>query len=169
MVREKNAKTASLALSAGVIILYFCGIDIEQYGICVESSFLQRVSFHFFHASLLHALMNVWVFLSVVFLFDISLASIITAFAIGSLFPCDSMYSIWPSMESLLLPTVGLSGVCYALMGRVAFMVQRKLYYQLWLWFYIGIGFLFPNVNAWIHLYCFLAGIGIGFLNKPLK
>lgn len=169
MVREKNAKIASLACSAGVIILYFCGLSVAQYGIGVGASFMQRLSFHFFHASALHVFMNVWVFLSVVFIFDLSLWSIITAFIIGSLFPCDTLYAIFPSMESLLLPTVGLSGVCYALMGRVAFMVQRKWYYQAWLCFYIGLGFLFPNMNAWIHLYCYIAGMGIGLLNKPLK
>lgn len=168
MVREKNAKIASLALSAGVILIYIFGVAIEEHGISVGASFMQRISFHFFHASILHVLLNVWVFLSVMFLFDLSLLSLVTAYVIGSLFPCDTLYE-WFSLDVLLLPTVGLSGVCYALLGRASFMVQRKWYYQAWMWFYLGIGFLFPNVNGWIHLYCYLAGMGVGLLKKPLK
>lgn len=169
MVREKSAKTTSLILSAGVIILYFCGFSIERYGICVGSTLSQRILFHFFHASILHVLLNVWVFLSAIFLFDLPLRSIIVAMTIGSLFPCDTLYALFPMMDSLLLPTVGLSGVCYALMGRISFMVQRKWFYQFSVWAYLGIGFIVPNINGWIHLYCYLAGLVVGLLNKPSR
>ena len=136
-------------LAAGVILLYFLGLEAEKYGLCVGATLFQRLSFHFFHASFLHAALNAWVLLSVVFLFDISIYPIITAFIIA--------------------PTIGLSGVCYALMGRIAFMVAKKWEYQGWMAFYIGVGFLFPNMNGWIHLYCYLVGMLVGFLNKPLR
>lgn len=169
MVREAKAKTATLMLAAGVIILYFTGIDAEKYGVCVDATLYQRLSFHFFHASFLHAALNAWVLLSIVFIFDISLYAIATAFIVGSLFPVNLLHEIMPQAETLLLPTIGLSGVCYALMGRVAFMVQKIWAYQAWLAFYIALGFVFPNMNGWIHLYCYLAGLFIGFLNKPLR
>ena len=169
MVREAQAKTASLVLAAGVVILYFLGVNAEEYGLCVGATLLQRLSFHFLHASFLHAALNAWVLLSVVFIFDISIFPILTAFIIASTFPINFLHDLMPCAETLLLPTIGLSGVCYALMGRVAFMVQKKWTYQAWMAFYIGVGFLFQNMNGWIHLYCYLVGLVIGFLNKPLR
>lgn len=169
MVREAKAKAASLMLAAGVILLYFLGLDAEKYGLCVGATLFQRLSFHFFHASFLHAALNAWVLLSVAFLFDISIYPIITAFVIASAFPINFLHDLMPCAETLLLPTIGLSGVCYALMGRIAFMVAKKWEYQGWMAFYIGVGFLFPNMNGWIHLYCYLVGLVVGFLNKPLR
>lgn len=169
MVREASAKTASLALAAGVVLLYIAGVSPDEYGLCVGSPFLCRLTYHVFHASFLHAALNAWVFLSVVFLFDISLVQILTAFVVASSFPADTIYHLMPCADTLLLPTIGLSGVCYALMGRISFMVARKWYYQGWMAFYIGVGFLFPNVNGWIHLYCYLVGVLLGYINKPTK
>lgn len=168
MVREKEAKIASLAVSAVVIIIYILCTNVGDYGICAGAYFEQRVGYHFFHSSFLHMSLNLWCLLSIVFIYDTSLFLFITAFVVASLFPVDTLATILP-YNTLSIPTVGLSGVCYALMGMIAYNVRRKLYYQAWLAFYIGIGFLFPNVNGWIHLYCYLAGLAVGYLNKPLK
>lgn len=169
MVREASAKAASLALSAGVMLIYMVGVCPDEYGLAAGSPILCRATFHLFHASFLHVALNAWVFLSVVFLFDISLVQIITGFVVASLFPINALHDLMPCADTLLLPTIGLSGVCYALMGRISFMVARKWYYQGWMAFYIGVGFLFPNVNGWIHLYCYLAGVLLGYINKPTK
>lgn len=168
MVREKEAKIATLAVSAVILIIYAFDVDVAKYGIFAGAGVGQRVVYHFFHSSFLHAVLNAWCLLSVVFVFDVSLSLFITAFFTASLFPVDTLYHLMP-LSSLEVPTVGLSGVCYALMGMMAFRVQRKLYYQAWLAFYIGLGFLFPNVNGWIHLYCYVAGLLIGLLNKPIR
>lgn len=60
-------------------------------------------------------------------------------------------------------------GACFALFGSLSFEVGRKVYYQLWMLTYLIIGFLFPGTNAWVHLYCYLAGCLIALLNKPVK
>ena len=57
----------------------------------------------------------------------------------------------------------------FALFGRISFEVKRKLYYQAWMIAYLVIGFLFPNVNAWIHLYCYAIGFAVALINKPIK
>ena len=168
MVREKNAKIASLALSAVIIIISIIHIDVNSVGIYAGAPWYKHLSYHFFHASALHALMNAWCLLCVVFRYDVSLWAIISAFVIASLYPADTLYSIF-TLDSLTIPTIGLSGVCYALMGYIAFKVARKAYYHLWLAFYIVIGFLFPNVNGWVHLYCYVVGLLVGYLNKPIK
>lgn len=166
MASEKYAKVAILAVSAIVLLIYIIWGNMPQYGICVGSDALQRFSYHFLHSSLLHALINVWCLLSVGFVYRISLGVLLTAYILASLFPVDTLQLLLPYSNGFLLPTVGLSGICYALMGVVAFQVQRKVYYHLWLAFYIGIGFLFPNVNGWIHLYCYIAGLGVGLLTE---
>lgn len=167
MARETAAKAAALAISAVTIILCV-GFDMpaDRVGICSGSPVIHRLTYHFFHVSIPHVLMNDWCLLSVVFLYDISWLTLLGAFLIAASFPADSLSAILPGAFSL--PTIGLSGVCYALMGRIAFMTERKIYYQLWLWFYIALGFAFPNVNGWLHLYCYLVGLFIGLINKPL-
>lgn len=168
MVREKNAKIATLALSAVVFIIYLLDVDASNVGLYAGAPWHHRLLYHFAHASFLHALMNIWCLLCVVFKFDVSLWTLLTAFAVATLFPIDTLHSIFPN-NCFSIPTIGLSGVCYALMGYIAFMVQRKVYYHSWLAFYIAIGFIIPNVNGWIHLYCYIVGLAVGYLNKPIK
>ena len=67
------------------------------------------------------------------------------------------------------VPTVGLSCVCYFLLGTLIFEVKRKLYFLFSTALYIAVGFLFPSVNALIHLYGYLAGLLVGLLNAPLS
>ena len=168
MVREKEAKIASLAVSAIIIIIYLTCSDVARFGICAGAGVGQRVVYHFFHSSIFHALLNAWCLLSVVFVFDISLSLLFTAFIIASTYPADSLFHLL-HLSSLNVPTVGLSGVCYALMGMMVYRVQRKMYYNGWLAFYIALGFLFPNTNGWIHLYCYAVGILMGYVNKYVK
>lgn len=66
-------------------------------------------------------------------------------------------------------PTVGLSGVCFFLMARCSFLTRRKLFFHASCGAYLAIGFLFPACAAWLHLYCYTAGIIIGWLNSPVK
>lgn len=162
MVQETLSRAAALTLAAIVMFIYvFIDIAPEDVGIMQGVTFSNRLTYSFFHASFLHALINVWCLLSVVFMYPISIWSLLMAFAVAISFPID--------VVSVTMPTIGLSGVCFALMGRISFMVRRKWYYQAWLWFYILLGFLFPNTNGWLHLYCYLMGALIGFFNKPLR
>jgi hypothetical protein len=46
--------------------------------------------------------------------------------------------------------------------------VRWKVYYTSWALAFIIVGFLFPQVNAWVHLYCYVAGQMVGFLNAPV-
>lgn len=168
MVREKNAKITTLALSAVILFIYLLGVDASNVGLYAGAPWYHRLLYHFAHASFLHALLNIWCLLCVVFKFDISIWVLIASLGIAASFPIDSLCNLHPS-ECFTIPTIGLSGVCYALMGYVAFMVERKVYYHSWLAFYIAIGFLIPNVNGWVHLYCYIVGLIIGYLNKPIK
>lgn len=87
------------------------------------------------------------------------------AYVVAVTMPVDTLGVFLP----LDNPTVGLSGVVYVLFGTISFEVARKRYFQFWMLFYISVGFIFPNTNAWLHLYCYLCGFLFALLNKPIN
>lgn len=164
MVRRKEAQAAALLYVAVIIILCFFNFPAESTGIYKGCGFWNRIAYPFVHSSFIHALLNVWCLLSIIFLYPVSIWTLIGAFIISASFPVDSLSFLYDSIT----PTVGASGVCYALIGRITFLVKRKLYFTAWIIGYIAIGFLFPVCNAWLHLYCYLCGLGVGLLNMPI-
>lgn len=154
-------KSITLFVSLLLLCISFCDIqNWETIGIYANCQFTCRLFYPFFHINTLHALMNIWCLLSIVFTYNISFLRIIIAY----------LFSI--SIPSLFLsatPTVGFSGCIYLLFGSISFSVKRKVYFQLWMFFYIIIGFFLPNTNAMIHLYCYTIGFIIAIINKPIK
>lgn len=163
MVRRKEAKITALLVVGFSLILCFLDVSFPDVGIFREGRQYARLTYHFFHVSVLHWFANAWCLLSLFFIYEMSLKNLLTAYVFASLVPM----CVFPA-SSFAVPTVGLSGVCFVLMGRIALFVERKLYYQAWLVFYLAVGFLFPGSNGWLHLYCYIAGLFVGFLNKPL-
>lgn len=162
MVRRKEAKIASLVLTVAVLLLQCLDVPLGNVGLSVDSPVYARFIYPFFHANMLHAAVNCWCLLSVVFIYDVSLASLALSYLVAVLYPIGFF-----SPDAL--PTVGLSGVCYTLMGRVAFCVRERWKYQLYVLSYIAVGFLLPGFNGCLHLYCYIAGLLVGFLNKPIR
>lgn len=163
MVRRTEAKITALLVVGVSLILCFVDVPLEKVGICRDGDFYTRLTYHFFHVSLLHWFANAWCVLSLFFIYDMPLRSFLTSVAVASLIPM----SLFPT-QAFVVPSVGLSGICFFLMGRVSLCVQRKVYYQVWLLSYLVIGFLFPGSNGWLHLYCYMSGVFVGFINKPL-
>lgn len=161
MDKKKAAKAMSLLVS----ILVFClslqdMTDWYAVGIYTGCGLGCRMLYPFYHANVLHAILNAWCLLSVIFIYDISLWRFFLSYIIAVTIPSFCLSGI---------PTVGLSGVVFALFGSISFEVQRKAYYQLWMLAYLVAGFLFPNTNALVHLYCYMAGGAVALLNKPVK
>lgn len=164
MVQEKVAKAFTLIIVAVAIVLSFFRFPFDSVGIYEDAPLVNRMVYPFFHASVLHAALNCWCLLSIVFIHDISVWRLLLAFVVAASFPADTLSSLYPEA----LPTVGLSGVCYALLGSLSFSVVRKVYYQVCILAAIGMGFFFPVVNNWLHVYCYLCGLVIAILNKPI-
>lgn len=160
MVRKK-AKNASLII-AGVILLgsFIYVPDWSVIGVAKECSFVARLGYSLFHVSFVHALVNAWCLLSIVFLYEISVWRLLIAYMVAVFVP-----------EFLLsdVPTVGLSCMCYTLLGSLTFEVKRKLYFQFCMALYIAVGFFFPSVNAVIHIYGYIAGLMVGLINAPIS
>lgn len=166
MGTRKIEKATAIIIALFVTLLSFLHIsDWASVGIYANCPVSCRLSYPFFHANALHAILNVWCFLVLVFTYDISYWRLILAYVIATTIPVDTLGTFLPMNN----PTVGLSGVVYVLMGSISCEVMRKRYYQVWMCFYIAMGFLFPNTNAWIHLYCYLFGIIYALLNCPIK
>ena len=161
MAKEKVAKIACLIVSAVIFCLALQGVqDWTEVGIYTGCDIAGRLRYPFYHVGILHALLNGWCLLSVVFIYDTSLWRLLLAYAIAVAVPPCCLSEV---------ATVGLSGVVFVLFGSISFEVGRKAYYQLWMIAYLVVGFLFPNTNAWVHLYGYLAGCVVALLNKPVK
>ena len=166
MDSRKVEKVAAIVIALLVTALSLPDIsdwhDVGIYSHCPVSG---RLLYPFFHAGVVHAVLNAWCLLSVVFLYDVSWLRMLFAYVATATVPVDTLGMFLP-LDS---PTVGLSGVVYVLFGTISFEVARKRYYQLWMLCYIAVGFLFPNTNAWLHLYCYLCGLAFACLNKPIN
>ncbi len=161
MVREKKAKTTSLIIALVILIGSLIYVpDWTVIGVAKGCPFVARLGYSLFHVSIVHALVNAWCLLSIVFIYDISVWRLLTAYIVAVLVP-DFLLSD--------VPTVGLSCVCYTLLGSLIFDVKRKLNFQLCMALYIAVGFLFSSINVVIHIYGYLAGLIVGLLNAPLS
>lgn len=161
MVCGKIEKTAGLLIVFYVLtsaMIYVPNWDIV--GVSRGCNILQRLGYSFFHASFIHAAINAWCFISILFLYEITWRRMAVAYIIAVAVPEFVLSTI---------PTVGLSAVCFALFGSIAFQVKRKLYYNGCMALYIALGFLFPLVNGWLHLYSYVAGLFVGFINMPIQ
>lgn len=161
MDEKKGCKIAALLISVAVVFLSLQDItDWSLVGIYDGCGLCSRLLYPFFHAGIIHALLNVWCMVSVVFIYDVSLSRLIFGYITALSIPTCCLS---------VVPTVGLSGLVFVLFGSISFEVGRKLYYQLWMTTYLVIGFLFPNTNACVHLYCYIVGLLVALLNKPVK
>ena len=162
--QRKDAKAAAVAIAVAVVVLsLFAPYDWTAVGLYRDAPLPSRLAYPFFHASLIHACVNAWCLLSVVFLCEVSLWRMAVAYAVAVSVPVGLL------SFAFHFPTVGLSAVVYFLLGYVSVSAARKALFHSWIMFFIAIGFLFPQVNAVLHLYCYVAGIADGLLNLPIQ
>ena len=155
-------KVAALVVALVVVCIAIAGpYDWQTVGIYDGCSLSGRAVYPFFHANVLHAALNAWALLSIVFLYDRTVWRLLLAYIVAVTAPVGIM--------GMSAPTVGLSGVVYCLYGSLSFEVARKWYFQGWLLFYLAVGFFFPNTNAWLHVYCYAVGLLGGLLTKPIS
>lgn len=157
MAKKKDAKTLSLIIALAVIILLCIPCNYESVGIYHGAHPWARFTYHFFHAGVIHAALNLWCFLSVVFFYHISKARMLCAYLAASSIPVFLLADT---------PTVGISGMVFFLFATISFEVQRKLYYQSWMMAYLILGFLMPGTSAWVHFYCYTCGFTIALINR---
>jgi membrane associated rhomboid family serine protease len=125
-----------------------------------------HLCYHFFHANVFHALINVWCLLVLAFYYDIEDWELLLAWLIATTVPswCLSL-----NTYDLTLKAIGFSGICFALMGIVFYKVARKRYYLSWIIPMVAVGFLIPGMAAGVHLWCFVVGIMVSLVIMYVK
>lgn len=160
MVPSEKTQAASLVLTLITLCLLLCPIDIQLWGISRGCGLWQRLVYPFLHGSLLHCALNCWCLLSIVFFRRIPLWQLIAAYLIAITYPADLL--------GVQTATVGLSGVCFALLGIISLASIRCWLNIIAIGTFICVGFLLPNINASLHLYCYLAGLLVSLLTTPI-
>lgn len=141
-------------------------VDVQcwsEVGVYPHCPLHNRFTYTFFHAGLLHAALNAWCLLSVVFIYSISWRRLIAAYIVAVAVPVNAL----SCLIQLDTPAVGLSVAVYFLFGSLSFEVVRKRYYQGWMLVYLAMGFLMTAVAAWLHLYAYLVGLLVACIQKP--
>ena len=97
-------KITALVISTIVVGLSFFKVwDWQTVGIYAGSDIAGRVLYPFFHANILHASLNSWCLLSMVFIYDIGIWRLVLAYIIAVTIPVDTIECFIGEMTS---PTV---------------------------------------------------------------
>lgn len=163
---NEAGKFAALCVAAVILGLSFVRCDGYDVGIYAGCGMRGRCLYPFFHAGVVHAALNVWCLLVMVFYYEVRIWRAGIAYLIAVTVPADTLGHLVGGMD---VPTVGLSGVIFGMFGMLSFGVRRKAYYQCWMACYLLAGFASPATNAWVHLYCYLAGVIVAWLDRPLN
>jgi len=152
MGRTVDAWKTVLAFLSGVMLVW--GV---RCGYCASSGMTERFLSMLCHANIFHMAVNV----SCLYILHVRTRHLITGLILAYLM------TYFPSLTSE--PTMGMSGAVFAMLGLIwgesteTFRATvRKL------WTLIVIPFLIPNVNASLHLWCFLSGYAAGLLYRSL-
>ena len=152
------AKAASLGVGGivmAVAILSPHATPTIGLGIYAGAPLYARLLHPLVHTGLIHAVLNVYVWLQIVFFCPIRLRHLITAWIIA----CSCPTVIATLGAAYTNHVVGLSGVIYALLGAQMTRAKNMLSYNLWIAAYLITGWFIGGIAVVFHLYCYLAGI----------
>lgn len=163
---SRRSRTIALILSFLVLLIAviqalvgFNDADhLRAVALYAHCPVLNRFTYTFFHASFIHALLNVWCMTSIVFFYNIHTRHLLLAYAIALSYPA--------TLFGCSL-TVGLSSVCFALMGMAASRVARPYVIHTFVAASIALMMVTPHVLSLVglevghaanllHAYCYL-------------
>jgi membrane associated rhomboid family serine protease len=78
-------------------------------------------------------------------------------------------YAISIVMVFLSVPTQGMSGIIYALLGMLSWQSARIRTYHLWMAGFLLLGLVLPKVNVTLHLLCYGAGLISETFHSPWR
>ena len=107
------------------------------------------------HANIVHLLVNIlclWMVRC-----PVNILVTYTVAVIASYLPAVSLYGLQE------IPTMGFSGILFAMVGITWGRVQRFKDMFIKNKWYLIIPFFIPNINAFVHIYCLLLGFAYGY------
>ena len=146
------AKIEIVAFGIACAVMLMLGIDAMLVGIYVGCRWYQHLTYQFFHANIFHLAVKLYVMWLCVTRFKLSQRQMLMCFIISAMVPA-----------TLPMPTIGASGIVYAMLGIINTMVAKKLRFAMWIAVYIAISALF-NCNWSIHLCCY----ALGFMSNSI-
>jgi len=179
MSAENNeAKVASLAIASTTIlvsvVLSVMDISPCAYGIGGGMPWWHMLSYHMFHANILHAVLNSYCLLSIVFLMGENLRHIILSYIIASTYPVSVIHYL----SGIDAVTVGMSGMCFAMLGIASWRSTAKMRYHLWIFGFISLGVAIPwvmsalmgkdvaHLDNPLHIYTYAIGVLTGYIER---
>ena len=158
------------------------GFTTESDAAIVCEALLCRLAYPFIHAHPLHAAVNGWVLLQLAFRTPLTLRRLLLAFVVA--WSCPAFIAVWPTagtdlfvgISAMVDPSamtaltaapstvVGLSGVLYALFGMWMPRVANRLRYNAIVALWLAAGLCTTSIAVGLHLYCYLLGILLSFL-----
>lgn len=138
----------------------FFGLEL---GYTNKSGILSHFTYMFQHVNIIHLLLNSFSFIVI----WIALQKHVKQYLILPVFLIGFICSFLPC-ASFDTPTVGVSGVIYAIMGMFTLYIKNKALYICLLSVLISlvVSYFAPHTNFFIHLYCFVGGFIYGLLDK---
>ncbi len=176
MPSRSFAKATSLVVSLVTLLLSVAGaiglLSFDGVGILPGGPLWCRLVHPFVHAGVLHALLNVYVFLQLVFFFPVRLRHLLLAYVVSC--SCPEMLALWsPSLlHGLFLHgscVAGLSGVVFFLLGLVTVHVARPLRFCMVLLGWQFFGMTLGTMAVGMHLYCYVIGVLAGCQDSCLR
>lgn len=142
-----------------LLFFYLLPIDVASVGVSTTSSWWSYAIFPLFHANFLHLLINCYGFHLIYSSWLFGRKTLFYAFIISMLASTVCKSNI---------PTIGFSGVVYALLGFNG-VYYRKLRYFLSIAVLLAIGFFWSGTNGMLHLSCFVIAFAFAFIYKTVK
>ena len=162
--QEKKAKATALILSLLFITLSLIRIEYHAIGLYPHCPLWHHAVYHFFHANVLHALVNSLCLVSIVFLTNTKIWQLLCAYSIASAFPVSLFAPLLADK-----PVVGASGVCYVLFGMLAVPLKGKGVYLLWIAMLLLISFIYRESSGfYLHLFGFAGGVMVAAVSSPI-
>ena len=157
---EKTTKTLALALAIIFISLTALHNAKPSLALSNTSPCYTRITYQFIHANILHAIINSWCLLALVFKNNLSFTQLTTAFIIAAAIPAPLISHT---------PIVGASGICFASIGIITLKVKRKLLIFTYTMAVIAAGSIFSKAAVTLHLYCYITGIITAIFTTPVN
>lgn len=157
---ENHKKTAVLIIVALTVAIQICPLQTSAYGISLTSPMWSRLVYHFFHASWLHLLLNAYVLLVLAFKLDLRMYELPLSYLIASIVPLCCVTA---------MPTVGLSGMIYALLGMRTMRSSNPMAVIANIVLITALSVFMSHIAWKLHAFSYVCGLILSILVTPLQ